>query len=226
MKVALNSATFLSALSHFLTGIWGASLGYCVNIWKLCSHQCFVFNAIIGIFLRVLIPVGIEYRNIDPRSINLSIPTDYSIFSLKAPYFVGGKETGLTCGLMDDLCSIMINNAATWRMTSIWGLTALTFATPLLVKVIVTVAQWCRWLKLEILNNVYEYFLMCRLCLSELNPPDGKMRDALLQIVCRDGRVISLCADGADDALWDNRHTHPFIISNLWIILASFFLFL
>ncbi|XP_056132099.1 pleckstrin homology domain-containing family B member 2 isoform X3 [Lampris incognitus] len=36
---------------------------------------------------------------------------------------------------------------------------------------------------------------------QELNPPDGKSRDALLQIVCRDGRVISLCADGADDAM-------------------------
>ncbi|XP_061894727.1 pleckstrin homology domain-containing family B member 2 [Entelurus aequoreus] len=35
----------------------------------------------------------------------------------------------------------------------------------------------------------------------ELNPPEGKTRDALLQIVCRDGRVISLCADSADDAL-------------------------
>uniref|UniRef100_A0A3Q2E820 Pleckstrin homology domain containing, family B (evectins) member 2 n=1 Tax=Cyprinodon variegatus TaxID=28743 RepID=A0A3Q2E820_CYPVA len=34
---------------------------------------------------------------------------------------------------------------------------------------------------------------------QELNPPDGKTRDALFQIVCRDGRVISLCADSADD---------------------------
>lgn len=36
---------------------------------------------------------------------------------------------------------------------------------------------------------------------QDLNPPEGKMRDALLQIVCRDGRVISLCADSSDDAL-------------------------
>ncbi|XP_067369233.1 pleckstrin homology domain-containing family B member 2 isoform X2 [Channa argus] len=36
---------------------------------------------------------------------------------------------------------------------------------------------------------------------QELNPPERKTRDALLQIVCRDGRVISLCADSADDAL-------------------------
>ncbi|XP_034736858.1 pleckstrin homology domain-containing family B member 2 isoform X4 [Etheostoma cragini] len=36
---------------------------------------------------------------------------------------------------------------------------------------------------------------------QELNPPEGKTRDAFFQIVCRDGRVISLCADSADDAL-------------------------
>ncbi|XP_013889842.1 pleckstrin homology domain-containing family B member 2 isoform X1 [Austrofundulus limnaeus] len=36
---------------------------------------------------------------------------------------------------------------------------------------------------------------------SELSPPQGRTRDALFQIVCRDGRVVSLCADGADDAL-------------------------
>ncbi|TRY85602.1 hypothetical protein DNTS_010176, partial [Danionella cerebrum] len=35
----------------------------------------------------------------------------------------------------------------------------------------------------------------------ELAPPDGKSHESLLQIVCRDGRVISLCADSADDAL-------------------------
>ncbi|KAM8875433.1 pleckstrin homology domain-containing family B member 2 isoform 3-T3 [Spinachia spinachia] len=36
---------------------------------------------------------------------------------------------------------------------------------------------------------------------SELNAPEAKMRDALFQIVCRDGRVVSLCAESADDAL-------------------------
>ncbi|KAK7889573.1 hypothetical protein WMY93_025133 [Mugilogobius chulae] len=36
---------------------------------------------------------------------------------------------------------------------------------------------------------------------QDLNPPEGKSRDSLLQIVCRDGRVISMCADSADDAL-------------------------
>ncbi|XP_036377457.1 pleckstrin homology domain-containing family B member 2 [Megalops cyprinoides] len=35
----------------------------------------------------------------------------------------------------------------------------------------------------------------------DLTPPEGKGRDSLLQIVCRDGRIISLCADGPDDAL-------------------------
>uniref|UniRef100_A0A3Q2ZPY8 Pleckstrin homology domain containing, family B (evectins) member 2 n=1 Tax=Kryptolebias marmoratus TaxID=37003 RepID=A0A3Q2ZPY8_KRYMA len=37
---------------------------------------------------------------------------------------------------------------------------------------------------------------------AALNPPEAKRRDALFQIVCRDGRVISLCADSADDAAW------------------------
>uniref|UniRef100_A0A3P9IYM1 Pleckstrin homology domain containing, family B (evectins) member 2 n=1 Tax=Oryzias latipes TaxID=8090 RepID=A0A3P9IYM1_ORYLA len=36
---------------------------------------------------------------------------------------------------------------------------------------------------------------------QDLTPPEGKSPDALLQIVCRDGRVISLCADRADDLL-------------------------
>ncbi|XP_023646306.1 pleckstrin homology domain-containing family B member 2 isoform X1 [Paramormyrops kingsleyae] len=38
---------------------------------------------------------------------------------------------------------------------------------------------------------------MCR----DLSPPEGKGQDSLLQIVCRDGRTISICADSADDAL-------------------------
>ncbi|NP_001135180.1 pleckstrin homology domain-containing family B member 2 [Salmo salar] len=36
---------------------------------------------------------------------------------------------------------------------------------------------------------------------QDLNPPEGRSRDALLQIVCRDGQVISICGDSADDAL-------------------------
>ena len=45
-------------------------------------------------------------------------------------------------------------------------------------------------------------FILCS-CVPplDLNPPEGKGCDSLLQIVCRDGRVISLCADSSDDAL-------------------------
>eukprot|EP00063_Salmo_salar_P097207 XP_014072042.1 PREDICTED: pleckstrin homology domain-containing family B member 2-like isoform X3 [Salmo salar] len=35
---------------------------------------------------------------------------------------------------------------------------------------------------------------------QDLNPPEGRSQNALLQIVCRDGRVISICGDSADDA--------------------------
>ncbi|MGH0131893.1 UNVERIFIED_CONTAM: hypothetical protein FKN15_048132 [Acipenser sinensis] len=38
---------------------------------------------------------------------------------------------------------------------------------------------------------------MCR----DFQPPEGKGRDCLLQVVCRDGRTINLCAESADDAL-------------------------
>lgn len=48
---------------------------------------------------------------------------------LKAPYFGGGRKTGLIFGVTGGLSSTMISNAVTWRMTSTWGLTALTFAT-------------------------------------------------------------------------------------------------
>ncbi|XP_020354657.1 pleckstrin homology domain-containing family B member 2-like [Oncorhynchus kisutch] len=34
---------------------------------------------------------------------------------------------------------------------------------------------------------------------QDLNPPEGRSQNALLQIVCRDGRVISICGDSADD---------------------------
>lgn len=36
---------------------------------------------------------------------------------------------------------------------------------------------------------------------QDLTPPEGKGRDALLQIVCRNGRVTSLCAESGDSAL-------------------------
>ncbi|XP_063114849.1 pleckstrin homology domain-containing family B member 2 isoform X3 [Cavia porcellus] len=35
----------------------------------------------------------------------------------------------------------------------------------------------------------------------DIQPPDGKPKDCLLQIVCRDGKTISLCAESADDCL-------------------------
>uniref|UniRef100_A0A8C2QN16 Pleckstrin homology domain containing, family B (evectins) member 2 n=1 Tax=Cricetulus griseus TaxID=10029 RepID=A0A8C2QN16_CRIGR len=35
----------------------------------------------------------------------------------------------------------------------------------------------------------------------DIQPPDGKPRDCLLQIVCRDGKTISLCAESTDDCL-------------------------
>uniref|UniRef100_A0A8C5LE88 Pleckstrin homology domain containing, family B (evectins) member 2 n=1 Tax=Jaculus jaculus TaxID=51337 RepID=A0A8C5LE88_JACJA len=35
----------------------------------------------------------------------------------------------------------------------------------------------------------------------DIQPPDGRPRDGLLQIVCRDGKTISLCAESTDDCL-------------------------
>ncbi|MBZ3891722.1 Rho guanine nucleotide exchange factor 4 [Sciurus carolinensis] len=35
----------------------------------------------------------------------------------------------------------------------------------------------------------------------DIQPPDGKPKDCLLQIVCRDGKIISLCAESTDDCL-------------------------
>ncbi|XP_041694412.1 pleckstrin homology domain-containing family B member 2 isoform X3 [Coregonus clupeaformis] len=36
---------------------------------------------------------------------------------------------------------------------------------------------------------------------QDLNPPEGRSRNALVQIVCIDGRVISICGDSADYSL-------------------------
>uniref|UniRef100_A0A2K6F8G3 PH domain-containing protein n=1 Tax=Propithecus coquereli TaxID=379532 RepID=A0A2K6F8G3_PROCO len=33
----------------------------------------------------------------------------------------------------------------------------------------------------------------------DIQPPDGKSKDCMLQIVCRDGKTISLCAESTDD---------------------------
>ncbi|XP_060097894.1 pleckstrin homology domain-containing family B member 2 [Heteronotia binoei] len=52
-----------------------------------------------------------------------------------------------------------------------------------------------------------------------LQPPEGKPRDCLLQIVCRDGKLLSLCAESADDclawkiALQDSRTSGAYIDS-------------
>lgn len=35
----------------------------------------------------------------------------------------------------------------------------------------------------------------------DIQPPDGKPKDCMLQIVCRDGKTISLCAESMDDCL-------------------------
>uniref|UniRef100_A0A2I3MCU1 PH domain-containing protein n=1 Tax=Papio anubis TaxID=9555 RepID=A0A2I3MCU1_PAPAN len=35
----------------------------------------------------------------------------------------------------------------------------------------------------------------------DIQPPDGKSKDCMLQIVCRDGKTISLCAESTDDCL-------------------------
>ncbi|MBN3298549.1 PKHB2 protein, partial [Amia calva] len=35
----------------------------------------------------------------------------------------------------------------------------------------------------------------------DYTPPEGRSRDSLLQLVCREGRTINLCAESADDAL-------------------------
>ncbi|XP_016804812.1 pleckstrin homology domain-containing family B member 2 isoform X17 [Pan troglodytes] len=35
----------------------------------------------------------------------------------------------------------------------------------------------------------------------DTQPPDGKSKDCMLQIVCRDGKTISLCAESTDDCL-------------------------
>ncbi|XP_037764207.1 pleckstrin homology domain-containing family B member 2 isoform X3 [Chelonia mydas] len=38
-------------------------------------------------------------------------------------------------------------------------------------------------------------------CRVDFQPPEGKPRDSLLQIVCRDGKTINLCAESSDDCL-------------------------
>ena len=35
----------------------------------------------------------------------------------------------------------------------------------------------------------------------DIQPPDGKPKDCMLQIVCQDGKTISLCVESTDDCL-------------------------
>ncbi|XP_070650530.1 pleckstrin homology domain-containing family B member 2-like isoform X3 [Bos indicus] len=50
----------------------------------------------------------------------------------------------------------------------------------------------------------------------DIQPPDGKPKDRMLQVVCRDGKTISLCAESTDDcSAWKHMamvhtvvHTH------------------
>ncbi|XP_059733174.1 pleckstrin homology domain-containing family B member 2 isoform X3 [Bos taurus] len=52
----------------------------------------------------------------------------------------------------------------------------------------------------------------------DIQPPDGKPKDCMLQIVCRDGKTISLCAESTDDCLLSTTGPPgPPSPSNLWI---------
>uniref|UniRef100_A0A8C8ZT09 Pleckstrin homology domain containing B2 n=1 Tax=Prolemur simus TaxID=1328070 RepID=A0A8C8ZT09_PROSS len=42
----------------------------------------------------------------------------------------------------------------------------------------------------------------------DIQPPDGKSKDCMLQIVCRDGKTISLCAESTDDCAWQLPCSH------------------
>ncbi|XP_078266880.1 pleckstrin homology domain-containing family B member 2 [Rhinoraja longicauda] len=50
-------------------------------------------------------------------------------------------------------------------------------------------------IKVDCVNIRSEY--ECR----DFQPPEGKSKDCLLQILCRDGRTINLCAESPDDCL-------------------------
>ncbi|KAM5250398.1 pleckstrin homology domain-containing family B member 2 isoform 2-T2 [Hipposideros larvatus] len=39
----------------------------------------------------------------------------------------------------------------------------------------------------------------------DIQPPDGKPKDCVLQIVCRDGKTLSLCAESMDDCFYQER---------------------
>ncbi|KAL7990725.1 hypothetical protein Chor_014155 [Crotalus horridus] len=52
-------------------------------------------------------------------------------------------------------------------------------------------------------------------------PPEGKAKDCLLQIICRDGKVLNLCAESTDDclawkiALQDARTNETYVASEM-----------
>ncbi|XP_032081273.1 pleckstrin homology domain-containing family B member 2 [Thamnophis elegans] len=52
-------------------------------------------------------------------------------------------------------------------------------------------------------------------------PPEGKAKDCLLQIICRDGKVLNLCAESTDDclawkiALQDARTNEAYVASEV-----------
>uniref|UniRef100_A0A5F5PTR1 Pleckstrin homology domain containing B2 n=1 Tax=Equus caballus TaxID=9796 RepID=A0A5F5PTR1_HORSE len=52
----------------------------------------------------------------------------------------------------------------------------------------------------------------------DVQPPDGKPKDCMLQIVCRDGKTISLCAESTDDCLlmWAQKSC---MMRLLWLLL-------
>lgn len=166
-----------------------------------------------------------------PLSIVFLIAYLRNVVFSQAPSCVAGRGTGLTSGQMDVWSSTMTNSDVTWRMRSTWRWTASTSATPMRVKVseiytssnvfhlafrlwemrnrdtlqcLICLIWRSRWWTLHLFKRKSKLQSVRRssLFIAELTPPDGKSKDSLLQIVCRDGRIISLCADSADDALW------------------------
>ncbi|XP_035744728.1 pleckstrin homology domain-containing family B member 2 isoform X2 [Egretta garzetta] len=61
----------------------------------------------------------------------------------------------------------------------------------------------------------------------DFQPPEGKQRDCLLQIVCRDGKTVNLCAESADDCLaWkialQDARTNTDLMANPLQTMSSF----
>lgn len=62
------------------------------------------------------------------------------------------------------------------------------------------ISYWpsCKWDREILVIDSSYLFLFPN---SDFQPPEGKQRDCLLQIVCRDGKTVNLCAESADDCL-------------------------